>query len=69
MKKLYEYLDQRVELIDVDGRIWKGYVSSYYPAGEIEDDEDEFIVLDVPEIKDKGFTFYPFEIKSIREID
>lgn len=69
MKNIYEYLGRNVEIIDVDEKSWKGHVSGYYPAGEIEDDEDEFIVLDVPGIENKGFTFYPSEIKSIRELD
>ena len=69
MKNIYEYLGRNVEIVDVNEKKWKGHVSGYYPAGEIEDEEDEFIVLDVPGIEDKGFTFYPSEIKSIRDID
>ena len=61
MKNIYEYLGRNVEIIDVDEKSWKGHVSGYYPA--------EFIVLDVPGIENKGFTFCPSEIKSIRELD
>lgn len=48
MKNIYEYLGRNVEIVDVNEKKWKGHVSGYYPAGEIEDEEDEFIVLDVP---------------------
>lgn len=69
MKKISEYWDHNVETIDTDGKLWKGYVFIYSPAGEDEDDEDEYIVLSVPGIKNKCFSFYPSDIKSIKEVD
>lgn len=69
MKKLYYYLNQNVELTDVDGKIWKGYVADYYPAGEIEDEEDKSIILEFPGVKDRCYRFYIEDIKSIKKIN
>lgn len=69
MKRLYEYFGKDIKLIDSDDKTWEGFVSGYVPAGDIEDDQDEFITLRMPGVKGRVTVFYPSDIKSIEEVD
>ncbi len=63
---LYKFFNRRVRIVDVDGAVWNGFILTYTPAVDTEDDTEE-IGLDVP---GKGLVeFRPDEIASIEYVD
>ena len=63
--KLYNYFQKNVKIIDIDDKVWKGYVLTYTPKIDTEDELYDEIGLDCEE----GLIgFRQNEIKSIEEI-
>mgnify|MGYP000176995914 FL=1 len=59
---LFDYFCKNVVLQDCDGTVWHGYVDTFIPAIDSEDEEDEISL-----ITNKGYIcFHESEIRSIR---
>lgn len=65
MKSLREYFNKRVRIIDIDNKEFKGYVKSYTPAIDSEEEVEEISILDK---SNNLIGFNEEEIKSIEEI-
>lgn len=62
MKLLIEYFNKKVQLTDIDGKQWDGYVETYTPAIDSDDDIEEIGLMTA----DQGLIgFRVDEIKTI----
>lgn len=65
MKSLREYFNKRVIIIDIDNKEFKGYVKSYTPSIDSDEELEEISILDK---SNNLIGFNEEEIKSIEEI-
>lgn len=71
---LMKYLGKNVEIVDIDGFIWRGYVSEYNPAIDTEDNLETINIMVNEEgnrkFKTSGcYEFKENEIAEIKEVD
>ena len=65
MKSLRDYFNKRVRIIDIDNKEFKGYVETYTPAIDSEEEVEEISILDSSNYL---IGFNENEIKSIEVI-
>ena len=65
MKSLEEYFNKRVRIVDIDNQEFKGYVETYTPAIDSEEELEEISILDK---SNNLIGFNEAEIKSIEII-
>lgn len=46
MKSLKEYFNKKVRILDIDNKEFKGYVTTYTPAIDSEEELEEISILD-----------------------
>ncbi|UZQ49849.1 hypothetical protein [Clostridium kluyveri] len=66
MKPLKEYFNKTVRIIDVDNKEFSGYVETYTPESDSEDEVEEIAIK--PEGSNTLIGFNTNEIKSIEVI-
>ena len=62
MKSLKEYFNKKVRILDIDNKEFKGYVTTYTPAIDSEEEFEEISILDK---SDNLIGFNEEEIKLI----
>ncbi|MDY4720714.1 MAG: hypothetical protein SO297_02075 [Clostridium paraputrificum] len=65
MKSLKEYFNKKVRILDIDNKEFKGYVTTYTPAIDSEEELEEISILDKA---NNLIGFNEDEISSIEEI-
>lgn len=65
MKNLKDYFCKNVWLIDIDGKGWLGYVRTYTPAIDTDDDIEEIGLM----TKNSDISFVGFQANEIRSIE
>lgn len=65
MKSLKEYFNKKVRILDIDNKEFKGYVTTYTPAIDSEEELEEISILDK---RENLIGFNEDEISSIEEI-
>ncbi|MDY6658298.1 hypothetical protein SRC06_03475 [Clostridioides difficile] len=63
-KNLINYLNKNVKIVDIDNKIWHGYVKTYTPVIDSDDEVEEIGLKQ----KDCLISFQEDEIKSIEVI-
>lgn len=62
MKSLFEYFNKNVRLTDIDGKQWTGYVETYTPAIDSDENIESIAIM----TSKQGLTeFMATEIKTI----
>lgn len=64
---LFVFLEKKVKIIDIDNKIWKGYVLTYTPKIDTEDELYDEIGLRSDE-DNLLYSFKENEIKHIEEV-
>ncbi|MPN25435.1 hypothetical protein SDC9_172844 [bioreactor metagenome] len=62
MRSLEEYFNKRVRIVDIDNKEFKGYVETYTPAIDSDEELEEIAILDK---SNNLIGFNEEEIKSI----
>lgn len=65
MKNLKEYFCKNVRLIDIDDKEWLGYVRTYTPAIDTDDDIEEIGLM----TKNSDISFVGFQANEIKSIE
>lgn len=65
MRSLEEYFNKRVRIVDIDNKEFKGYVETYTPAIDSDEELEEIAILDK---SNNLIGFNEEEIKSIEII-